>query len=355
MAAPGDNDAEGAARRANTTGKRRAGSTASSKQEQQIRPATSEKGAQQPESPQQARQSSPKKKSRGFFSFLSCCGVPRDGNPVDQDDTVEPPKKTAKSKASRTTQPSPIKKQDPNAADSSTTNSREPYDEKTEAPHAAHLSAGQPADRKSAQSSAQGDANADKLAPNSAATGAQSSLGRKASGHKKTLPPLPTQDPDRLDASANLASPVVKVHPATPTRQEEPEEVIRDRTPEQQKMDTDIDMTDAPPTAPLASHDAQTAPGSTSGGQSAQNSGAVVDDLPPPPPAQDRQPRTNTGGSATPQSQDTSLAVTPAETQKWLLPPIRPEFRGKKCLVLDLDETLVHSSFKVSTTTPHVV
>ena len=29
-----------------------------------------------------------------------------------------------------------------------------------------------------------------------------------------------------------------------------------------------------------------------------------------------------------------------------LLPPIAPEDRGKKCLVLDLDETLVHSSFK---------
>ena len=38
----------------------------------------------------------------------------------------------------------------------------------------------------------------------------------------------------------------------------------------------------------------------------------------------------------------------PAEQkQQWLLPPIAPKFQGKKCLVLDLDETLVHSSFKV--------
>ncbi len=29
-----------------------------------------------------------------------------------------------------------------------------------------------------------------------------------------------------------------------------------------------------------------------------------------------------------------------------LLPPMAPEDKGKKCLVLDLDETLVHSSFK---------
>jgi len=33
-------------------------------------------------------------------------------------------------------------------------------------------------------------------------------------------------------------------------------------------------------------------------------------------------------------------------TTEALLPPIAPEDRGKKCLVLDLDETLVHSSFK---------
>jgi carboxy-terminal domain RNA polymerase II polypeptide A small phosphatase len=30
-----------------------------------------------------------------------------------------------------------------------------------------------------------------------------------------------------------------------------------------------------------------------------------------------------------------------------LLPPIAPEHVGRKCLVLDLDETLVHSSFRV--------
>lgn len=31
-----------------------------------------------------------------------------------------------------------------------------------------------------------------------------------------------------------------------------------------------------------------------------------------------------------------------------LLPPIAPKHHGRKCLVLDLDETLLHSSFKVS-------
>ncbi|TWU75486.1 hypothetical protein ED733_005297 [Metarhizium rileyi] len=35
------------------------------------------------------------------------------------------------------------------------------------------------------------------------------------------------------------------------------------------------------------------------------------------------------------------------EPQSWLLPSIAPEHKGRKCLVLDLDETLVHSSFKI--------
>ncbi|KAI5282241.1 hypothetical protein KEM54_002876 [Ascosphaera aggregata] len=35
------------------------------------------------------------------------------------------------------------------------------------------------------------------------------------------------------------------------------------------------------------------------------------------------------------------------EGQPWLLPPMEPHLKSRKCLVLDLDETLVHSSFKV--------
>ena len=34
--------------------------------------------------------------------------------------------------------------------------------------------------------------------------------------------------------------------------------------------------------------------------------------------------------------------------QGWLLPPPLDQDKEKKCLVLDLDETLLHSSFKVS-------
>ena len=41
------------------------------------------------------------------------------------------------------------------------------------------------------------------------------------------------------------------------------------------------------------------------------------------------------------------IPIGPDGTPRPLLPPIAPQHAGRKCLVLDLDETLVHSSFKV--------
>ncbi|PBK73834.1 NLI interacting factor [Armillaria solidipes] len=40
------------------------------------------------------------------------------------------------------------------------------------------------------------------------------------------------------------------------------------------------------------------------------------------------------------------IPIGPDGVPKPLLPPIAPQHVGRKCLVLDLDETLVHSSFK---------
>lgn len=70
-----------------------------------------------------------------------------------------------------------------------------------------------------------------------------------------------------------------------------------------------------------------------------------VDDLQnlppaPPMPAVPVPPTDAEGG----------LVIAPDQPQhEWLLPPILPQHQGRKCLVLDLDETLVHSSFKVTT------
>lgn len=70
----------------------------------------------------------------------------------------------------------------------------------------------------------------------------------------------------------------------------------------------------------------------------------VLPNVPPPPPGP-----APTG--ALPQVENHNgnniAELIEAHRQKALLPPIEPHLKGRKCLVLDLDETLVHSSFKV--------
>lgn len=60
--------------------------------------------------------------------------------------------------------------------------------------------------------------------------------------------------------------------------------------------------------------------------------------LPPPPPT----------APPAPQVREPEQPPQRQGPQKWLLPPPLPHLQNRKCLVLDLDETLVHSSFKVS-------
>lgn len=60
---------------------------------------------------------------------------------------------------------------------------------------------------------------------------------------------------------------------------------------------------------------------------------------PPPPPIVNQEPTV---------VEEEKVVMAEEPQQKFLLPPIEPRFKGRKCLVLDLDETLVHSSFKVS-------
>lgn len=59
---------------------------------------------------------------------------------------------------------------------------------------------------------------------------------------------------------------------------------------------------------------------------------------PPPPPIVNQEPTV---------VEEEKVVVAEEAQQKFLLPPIEPRFKGRKCLVLDLDETLVHSSFKI--------
>ena len=143
--------------------------------------------------------------------------------------------------------------------------------------------------------------------------------------------PLPNTDAER-DTISNKTS--VAAAAEAPQSIEPGESIavqgttINDRTPQQEAQDNDITMPDAPPVAPLAPDESTRKP---------QDFTHKQMNLPPPPPRNGINPAENAASSA----------VVPTEAPKWLLPPLSPRLAGRKCLVLDLDETLVHSSFKV--------
>jgi len=64
-----------------------------------------------------------------------------------------------------------------------------------------------------------------------------------------------------------------------------------------------------------------------------------VEDVPGIDEAEDEEDRLILSGGA-------GIPIGPDGIARPLLPPIAPQHVGRKCLVLDLDETLVHSSFK---------
>jgi RNA polymerase II subunit A small phosphatase-like protein len=288
------------------TGRRRPGSTASSSHSQP--PHVSEKDITMPDEVTTTTNSptspmgKPKKRSR-FLSFF-CCGSRTDGDDLG-------PAKSAKA----------AKRVDRVAA----------VDSKAEGADATAAAAdglaidngtpGQPAlDEKTGRPVDQAD-------------------GRAA------LAAFARPDQPRIDTSTSkgaLAGPHIAIQAPTPITATD-ELLIHDRTPEQEQMDQEIEMTDAGATVPIAANevpgleDDAAADGMQQPGN--RDSRAKID-LPPPPPLQERQAQMA-------HHEGSPVRDGPDGMHKWLLPPKRPEMSGKKCLVLDLDETLVHSSFKV--------
>ncbi|KAI9024736.1 HAD-like domain-containing protein [Hyaloraphidium curvatum] len=95
----------------------------------------------------------------------------------------------------------------------------------------------------------------------------------------------------------------------------------------------DSDIADARPQPP------------PSGPRTAPPPPAKPDYDPSPPPSDAAAASVQADGAAADADNADGAALPPPE-RKWLLRPLAPGDTGKKCLVLDLDETLVHSSFK---------
>lgn len=299
--------------------KRRAGSTASSKRSQQ-RAATSEKTQQPPSSAAAQREGSTRSKSKRSGGLLSClpCFAPKDDHSGDNAPSENV--KQAAVKPSRTSQSTPVKKPESGAIDSANANSTIPIDEKASA--------------RQGSSNAQKVSNGDGTVEQPSLDGRPQIVTRSSSKRQQAEQSLPPK-PGTLQTGQpmiNVTTPTPGTTPILPRPSAEQARIIEDQTEEQKQLDADIEMKDVP----LSTNDVHQE-GEDPNAEAAHSDHPKVD-LPPPPPLEQRK------NVVQGQTSDMSEA---SEPRKYLLGPIAPRFKGKKCLVLDLDETLVHSSFKV--------
>ncbi|KAJ5412420.1 uncharacterized protein N7487_006779 [Penicillium crustosum] len=225
-----------------------------------------------------------KKNPSKFLAFLGCCS----SSEVDADDTALPAKKTTMRPPASNRLPTPDKAEAP-TGDSSTVESGEPYlDEKAHST----VSADQPGEEdrnvKPATASVQADGpSADAKQP-------------EVSGQKDQTRSVPevNADANTQDREGQSTSPAEELPSAsTATIQKDFGTDGQEEVTSHQEMKLPVVIPPPPPPLPPA---------------------------PPAPPARGYE------DSAHP-----------------LLPAPLPHLSGRKCLVLDLDETLVHSSFKV--------
>ncbi|PGH14207.1 hypothetical protein AJ79_03180 [Helicocarpus griseus UAMH5409] len=307
--------------------KQRASSKASSKRSRRANAPDTANATPKPATPD-IDDKSKEKVSKGpskLFSFLSCCSSSKD----DQEDSSLPPKKTVKPQSSHGRQPTPVEKAEPSAADSSTADSREPvsFDEKAALKAGAHRRESQNEDEvTAAPSGASSDSFAKRhideqpTLPAPFNSGSGSGSGSiPCSGREFEPHGLPTVAALEQSSSSNTTN-------ASDGKNAGPTEPVSER----QNGDNDVVMQDTPSADSYIDEDVDTGP---------HDEPAQRMELPPPPPL-DR--KTDIASKQVP-----PVPVVQSEKQQWLLPPIQPHLQSRKCLVLDLDETLVHSSFKV--------
>lgn len=276
----------------------------------------------------------PEKKQRsGFLSFLSCCGGGLDA--TDTEGSSLPSKKTAIVQTNQQRVPKPTEKPVNDVAEGDA-EKETTFDEKTAAPTDTEQM--NPVEQVTTNSLrpqlTREDGSRDKTGPIAAGIGA----GVVAAG-AATIPFLQDHNgnasaeqtqaaPAQLNTNGRASNPDVQVQAPTP--------VIADNKGwEGKKVDEggDVAMDDAPPEAPVTVPQPVDEPV-----QPAEQSIQPLP-LPPAPPLLQRQ--------AEVQREVPPVPEGGSEKQTWLLPPAQAHLKGRKCLVLDLDETLVHSSFKI--------
>ena len=347
------NDGESIGRRSKRSliDRRRTGSKGSNKRGAQLGESTGEKVSRpQSLSAQQAagseKQTELKKPS--LLRRLFCCAASDAGQPVETNEAAPNARKPNKLRAGRSPQPPPKDvKPDTSAAESSTANSKEPLDEKAGGATAMLINK-EGASESKASTPGDGMMNHKTFEKQSEAAGGSPMRLGEQQQQPPQPPPLDTSATTLQQGHSQLhPPPTLSVTEATPVTSQHDNELISDRTPEQAQTDEEIEMRDSGPTVPITHNDVATSRDEISG--STQRDQAPRIPLPPPPPLEERQAAT---APPVPSAPESSMGVVQPEPPKYLLPPIRPEMHGRKCLVLDLDETLVHSSFKVCSDCP---
>lgn len=261
------------------------------------------------------------KKSKGsskLFALLSCCG----SSGADNEEPSLPAKKAVKPQPNHGRQSTPVEKAEVSAGESSTAESRDPnpFDEKAAVKAAVdqRSSLVENEGSEQAEGSAVKKPSADESLP--ATKEAQSgSLDHRPSSRRR---PSRTSDPNAsLGPSEGSAQGYLS---GSNIPESQAEDALGQTAGQESQRDDDIavaesDEGDDDPSIQPKQHDTH-----------------QLHNIPPPPPLE-----RDTGKHVPP------VPMVNPEKQQWLLPPIQPRFKNRKCLVLDLDETLVHSSFKV--------
>ncbi|PHH72502.1 hypothetical protein CDD80_4493 [Ophiocordyceps camponoti-rufipedis] len=277
------------------TGRHRKGSASSRRTGRDSDQGNAPRNSQKPCGEEKKR----KKRGVGLLTLLGCCVVPDSGQPVDDGDTVNVQKveKLPQRPATARSKPQAIQEQ--------------PHP-KTQNEKVLHH-------------------NDITLSGHNGKNGG-SNGGNDASGNGENQVSSQVSNPEHHDDDAKPAPyqvpPAVTIDPPKPD--------YRDNGSEPQVSDRpdgdgdDVRMKDAPQVDDLGANPVS--------GQSEESSTKIL----PTPPTSPNPPTVTTPAPIL--EEPTSADEEP---QKWLLPPVAPHHKGRKCLVLDLDETLVHSSFKI--------
>ena len=275
-----------------------------------------------------------KKRRGGLLALLNCCSAPEDANTVELGDQAVPAKKAQVLQPKAGRQSTPIATTNASAADSSAAESKGAEDSIGGPEYSELKPAAMPT---MVTRSSKERVITEK--PPAQSTFAQPAVEAKEtpatidSRDSHTTSPLLINNASQNGKNEQKAIPVqVTGNTAPPQPADRVESVVQqgttinDRPPQQEQRDKDIVMVDAPPLS-----QSPDVPMSTT-----REPAQTQMNLPPPPPRNGQDRAASSSGAA-----------ASNEKQQWLLPPLQPQLKGRKCLVLDLDETLVHSSFKV--------